>query len=295
MGRPGQFDNTPGSFPSQLNTKFNGQHHPPQAQPPAGYTYESYQTPITASKAATLSTNSKSVAMTSSPSATPQNRDYVTDADTPMEDADPYNRSKYPTRLTHQTRPSSQYLPNEESTAARRYSPMNILSPTLPFSSSPTKNQIPYAGPPQGSSSSRQSPTRASAYSSPTQAYQSPPGKYSNLAVLYFSFRQRLSDNLAITTGSRGSRLPPIDLSPELYFPTSATSLVNSPFGPDAKSPRPAQHNDQNQTPGRGPIPKLFKIASTQELRPRMNTQPPYRRANPEGGFISVSRATSKK
>lgn len=190
MGRPGQFHNTPGSFPSHMNTKFNGQQPLPQAQAPAGYTYESYQTPITASKAAALSANSKPVSMTSSPAPTPQSRDYVTDADTPMEDADPYNRSKYPTRLTHQVRPSSQYVPNEESTAARRYSPMNILSPTLPFSSSPTKTQHPYAGPPQGSSNSRQSPARTNAYTSPTQAYQSPPSKYSNVAVLNPCFPQ---------------------------------------------------------------------------------------------------------
>jgi hypothetical protein len=41
-------------------------------------------------------------------------------------------------------------------------------------------------------------------------------------------------------------------------------------------------------TPGAGSIPKFQKIKSVQELQPRINSQPPFRRANPEGGFISV-------
>jgi hypothetical protein len=167
-------DNSAGSNPYRLDTKYNGQQ---QTQPPAGYTYESYQSPITAAQTSAGGSTSKSVSMASSPAATPHTRDYFTDADTPMEDADPYNRAKYSTRLTHNTRPASQYMPTEESSAARRYSPMNILSPTLPYSSSPTKPvQNPFVGPPSGPGSSRQSPTRASAYTSPPHAYQSPPG-----------------------------------------------------------------------------------------------------------------------
>lgn len=41
-------------------------------------------------------------------------------------------------------------------------------------------------------------------------------------------------------------------------------------------------------TPGYGPVPKFRKLKSVQDLKPRTNVQPPYRRANPEGGFISV-------
>jgi hypothetical protein len=37
-------------------------------------------------------------------------------------------------------------------------------------------------------------------------------------------------------------------------------------------------------------VPKFEKCTSTADLRPQINTQPPFRRANPEGGFISVSR-----
>ncbi|KAN0069982.1 Protein kinase-like domain containing protein [Elaphomyces granulatus] len=255
LGRASQFAN-----PAQLNSKYSGL--PTQAQPPAGYTYESYQTPAAATKAPPLTSTSKSVSMASSP-AVPHARDYVTDTDTPMEDADPYNRSKYP-RSTHQNRPSSQYLPNEESSAQRRYSPMNILSPSLPYNASPSKSQNSY-----GPSSSRQSPTRTSGFPSPSQAYQSPPT-------------------------SRPSRLPPIqsgELSLDQYYPQPAAPQLSVAFGQDAKSPRPGMPPNQGQPLGRGPVPKFQKIKSTQDLRPKINVQPAYRRANPEGGFISPLQA----
>lgn len=38
----------------------------------------------------------------------------------------------------------------------------------------------------------------------------------------------------------------------------------------------------------RGPVPKFTKVKQPQNLQPKINTQPPFRRANPEGGFISV-------
>ena len=39
----------------------------------------------------------------------------------------------------------------------------------------------------------------------------------------------------------------------------------------------------------RGPVPRFTKLDSVQDLQPRVNPQPAFRRANPEGGFISVS------
>lgn len=62
---------------------------------------------------------------------------------------------------------------------------------------------------------------------------------------------------------------------------------MSPPFGPGARSPRSGSL--PSQVPGRGPVPKFQKIQSVQELHPRVHTQPAYRRANPEGGFISVS------
>ena len=41
----------------------------------------------------------------------------------------------------------------------------------------------------------------------------------------------------------------------------------------------------------RGPVPRFTKLNSVQELQPRINPQPAYRRANPEGGFISPLQA----
>ena len=37
--------------------------------------------------------------------------------------------------------------------------------------------------------------------------------------------------------------------------------------------------------------PRFTKCSSTAELKPKVNTQPPYRRANPEGGFLSPLQA----
>lgn len=39
----------------------------------------------------------------------------------------------------------------------------------------------------------------------------------------------------------------------------------------------------------RGPVPRFKKVANVRDLEPRINPQPAFRRANPEGGFISVS------
>ncbi|EFE37503.1 hypothetical protein TRV_07844 [Trichophyton verrucosum HKI 0517] len=42
---------------------------------------------------------------------------------------------------------------------------------------------------------------------------------------------------------------------------------------------------------GRGPVPKFQSIKCISELQPRINKQPAFRRANPEGGFISPLQA----
>lgn len=179
--RPGQYNNGHATH-QQPGPKYGGGQPQTQSQLPVGYTYESYQTPGAIGKAPPTATNSKTMSMISPP-AVSGTRDYIGDPDTHMEDADPYNRAKYPTKQSHHSRASSQYLANanEESSAARRYSPMNILSPAVPYnnSGSPNKTQSAYAFPPSGSTSARQSPTRTNNYSSPQQqTYQSPPGKF---------------------------------------------------------------------------------------------------------------------
>ncbi|KAL2838421.1 kinase-like domain-containing protein [Aspergillus pseudodeflectus] len=272
-GRPAQFNNTgltSNPNPQQMPSKYGTQPQP--SQPPVGYTYETFQTPGITAKPPSAATTSKTVSLASSPTtATPQSRDYVTDADTTMEDADPYNRAKYPTRPNHHSRPSSQYFPSEGSSAARRYSPMNVLSPTLPYNSSPGKSGNSYGFPP-APNQSRQSPTRTSTYSSPPQPFQSPP------------------------SGSRPPRLPPIQstemsISPDQFFGPSSGPQLSSPFPQDGRSPRAGTTSGVVQQPGRGPVPKFQKLKSVQELQPRINAQPPFRRANPEGGFISPLQA----
>ncbi|KAL3475245.1 kinase-like domain-containing protein [Aspergillus californicus] len=273
LGRPTQFSNnglTSNPNPQQLPSKYGGQPQP--SQPPVGYTYEAFQTPGLAAKPPSAAPKSNSVSMASSPVATPHTRDYVTDPDINMEDADPYNRAKYPSRSAQQqTRPSSQYFPTEESSAARRYSPMNVLSPALPYNSSPGKSGNSYAFPP-APNQSRRSPTRTTNYSSPPQPFQSPP------------------------SGSRPPRLPPLqptDMSPDQFLGLSSGSQLSSQFNQDGRSPRPGSMTASGQplTPGRGPVPKFQKLQSVQELQPRTSVQPAYRRANPEGGFISPLQA----
>lgn len=99
-----------------------------QQQPPSAYAYEAYHTP---------SVPSHPQSMAASPIGTPRTRTFSGDGDVAMEDADPYNRHKYPSRPSHQHRPSGPYVPHEDSSAARRYSPMKALSPSSHFPQTP--------------------------------------------------------------------------------------------------------------------------------------------------------------
>jgi len=119
------------------------------------------------------------------------------DGDVAMDDADPY-KPKYNSmaRPNHQHRHSQQFLQQEESAAARRYSPMN-LSPTSPYQGTPQQGGQNYTSfPPQAQPqaqaqsqphSNRQSPTRNNPYMSPN-SYYSPPGtSYSSPHALLFA------------------------------------------------------------------------------------------------------------
>lgn len=87
--------------------------------------------------------------------------------------------------------------------------------------------------------------------------------------------------------------LPPIqpgDSSFDQYYPNSATAHLNAVFGREAKSPRQTRpiHNSGTAEMAQGPAPRFKKLDSIQDLQPRINSQPAFQRANPEGGFISV-------
>ena len=159
---PGNRQSRYGHSLSQQHTREysgTGQH-----QGPAGFSYETYQTP-------TVPSHPQSSATT--PISTPlMKQEYSGDDDVAMEDADPYNRMKYPTRPNHSHRSSTQYLSQEDSAASRRYSPMKALSPSSPYASSPQQSTHSYGTYNPQNTSTRQSPTRPNVYSTPSsQAY----------------------------------------------------------------------------------------------------------------------------
>ncbi|KAL1589342.1 hypothetical protein WHR41_02112 [Cladosporium halotolerans] len=244
--------------------------------------YDAYAPPSIASRTANLSLSTPAGSGTHTPRDTTMayahNGDL--DGDMPMEDADPYNKQKY-NRPAASSNRNSQYLPahadDATSRAAARYSPMNT-SPTSPYqpgSQPPLSSNTQYSSyTPQ--QSARQSPIRQSQYASPTSSqryYASPPS----------------------SARAHSSQLPPLQptLSPTGYFPQSATQQLNAVFGRDAGSPGNQGHPHHQPSPGgRGStVPQMRKCNNIAELEPRINSQPPFRRANPEGGFISPLQA----
>jgi dual specificity protein kinase YAK1 len=96
-----------------------------------------------------------------------------------------------------------------------------------------------------------------------------------------------------VATRPHAPQLPPIqsNMSPESFYPQSATAQLNAVYNREARSPRTATNPNPPQLlpVGGGPVPKFQTVKNTAELQPKINAQPPFRRANPEGGFISVS------
>ena len=166
------FSDTRGRHPhatSQQHLREMNNGSSQQPPPQSGYGYEAYQTP---------SVPSHPQSMAVSPIGTPRARNFTGDGDVVMEDADPYNRLKYPSRPNHQHRASAPYLPNEDSSAARRYSPMKALSPSNHFPQTPQQQSQSSLGAYNSqNTSARQSPTRSNAYSTPSQNYYPSPGK----------------------------------------------------------------------------------------------------------------------
>ncbi|KAF2281531.1 kinase-like protein [Westerdykella ornata] len=200
------------------------------------------------------------------------------DGDVRMEDVDPFKQPKHNTaRAPNQQRQSQQFLQSEDSAAARRYSPMN-LSPSSPYNGS---SQAYTSFSPQ-TQSSRQSPTRNNPYISPPNSYYSPPSES--------NFRP----NCQLPSRPHAPQLPPLQsaMSPDTYYPQSASAQLNAVFNREARSPRSVDPNPRQLPPlGRGPVPRFKRCNNTAELEPKINTQPPFRRAAPDGGFISPLQA----
>ncbi|KAI1085861.1 kinase-like protein [Whalleya microplaca] len=228
-----------------------------QVQPHVGFKYDQYQGPINSGP---INSHASPPAATS-PITTPQLRDG--NGDVAMPDVhDPYTGIKYPLRPHHQShlsggRAATLHSPSEPSVAAQRYSPMEALSPTSPYAPKPT-NQGQFSP-----HNARQSPTRA---------------EYSPQSPYY---------------GRQSSQLPPITpyANNQEAYSSPGVPTLDGTFANDPKSPRRALQPPVNMTVERRPVPQFKKLGATTELRPKVNTQPPFRRANPEGGFISPLQA----
>lgn len=216
-----------------------------------GFSYEPYQRAVA---------NTNMAAMNSNASIPPQDYPRNGENDVQMEDADPYNRSKYPSRPTHHQRLSQQFM--QESSAAQRYSPMNISSSTNPGSyvSSPKSQQTSFNYNVQ-TPSSRQSPTRS--YTSERYAEPPTPSRFNSQ---YLPNLQRS------------------DLSPDSYFQSPPSQQALSPQARTPGSAHPSQ-------PSLGPVPRFRKVQSAGEIHHKVNQQPLFRRADPEGGFLSPLQA----
>jgi dual specificity protein kinase YAK1 len=202
-------------------------------------------------------------ASTASSTASPISGSQLRDGngDIPMHDAhDAHAGIKYPMRPHHQShpsggRPANLHSPQEPSAAAHRYSPMDTLSPSSPYAPKPPQ----YATAP----THRQSPSKQGDYPQSS----------------YYAGRQQ------------GQQVPPMSpySSTQDGYPSSLVANFDNQFGSaDPKSPRRSM---PLVAQSRGPVPEFKKIRGTAELRPKKSQQPPFRRANPEGGFISPLQA----
>ena len=211
------------------------------------------------------------------------------DGDVAMEDVDPY-RPKQSARPSHSRQHSQQQIISEESSAARRYSPMN-LSPASPYNGPPPNAMSAVYNSYSPNTQSRGSPTRPNAYMSPPQAqnFYSPPSTH----ILDGAANGRpFSANGMLASRPNAPQLPPLQstIGTGNYNPQSAPLHLAS-YGRDATSPRHSNPPRPQQPAGKGPVPKFEKCLNVADLKPRVNEQPPFRRANPEGGFISPLRA----
>lgn len=243
---------------SQMSPRdYGGQQGQAPAQAPAGFKYEQYSGGLS---------SHASPNPASSPITTPQLRD--NNGDVAMADAnDQYASMKYPMRPHHSqhvsasSRSSTLHSPPEPSAAAQRYSPMEVLSPTSPYAKGGGSQ---FSAPP----TSRQSPTRPADFHSPQSPY-------------YQSSRQ---------SSAQLPPMAPFPAAPDSY--PQAAGLVSpnrqDAWANDPTSPRRLVSMPATALVNKGPVPEFRKVRTSQDLRPTVNAQPAFRRANPEGGFISV-------
>ncbi|KAI0393673.1 kinase-like protein [Xylariaceae sp. FL0594] len=240
---------------SQLTPTREYSQQSAQGQPPASFKYDQYQP--------TVNSHSAQSSVTS-PINSPQSRDG--NGDVSMPDAhDPYGSMKYPLRPHQQShlpssRQSNLHSLSEPSAAAQRYSPMEVLSPTSPYNSKSATSSSHFPT----SHNQRQSPTRTD---------------YTSTSPYY---------------GRQNTQLPPIAPfanSQDSYQSQHIPGLDGAYPNDSNPSRRAPVAQLQSAAPEKKPVPHFRKIETLSELRPKVNSQPPFRRANPEGGFISPLQA----
>ncbi|KAK3386212.1 kinase-like domain-containing protein [Sordaria brevicollis] len=232
------------------NGQVPSQQQHQQQQPPAGYKYDPYQ--------AAMNPGAQPQSSSISPMTSSQSRD--SNGDVAMQDAhDQYSSQnptiKYPLRPHHSLsggRPASLSTSQEPSAAAQRYSPMEALSPASQY---PKGSQF--------SPAQRQSPTRPNEYAPPQSQHQ----------------QQQQQTNPYYSSRQTSQQLPPINP----YAPANTTTAIQT------RRRMNSQSQQMPNMPDKTPVPEFKKVRGPQDLRPRINKQPAHRRANPEGGFISVS------
>ena len=83
--------------------------------------------------------------------------------------------------------------------------------------------------------------------------------------------------------------MAPFSAAAEQFPQIGVAGLRGETWPNDPTSPRRVAPMSAGPVVNKGPVPEFRPIRTAQDLRPRVNAQPPFRRANPEGGFISVS------
>ncbi|UNI21551.1 Dual-specificity kinase [Purpureocillium takamizusanense] len=176
--------------------------------------------------------------------------------DVAMHDAhDAHAGIKYPMRPHHQTHMSGSRPPNLHS--PQEQPPSAAAQRYSPMDTlSPSS---PYA-------------PKSSQFGNPPSQTQSP-GDYPHSP--YFPGRQG------------GQPLPSITAFASSHdgYPSSAVAHLDGSFANDKSSPR------RQNPPAPKPVPEFRKVRAATDLHPKGSRQPPFRRANPEGGFISPLQA----
>ena len=236
-------------------------------------TQQAYDSPSIASRAASLAISSPSAGESGA-----RNMDYNGDydGDMPMEDADPFNRQKYARPPTKSNRTSQYISPGPARRDIQGCRPLftheHLSCLFLRVESATAVEPLHLLHP----------STAASApFSKSTETLTSHLHN-SNDTTLHLQ-PQRAHNLLNSPRCSRTCR----------HLPTTTLNLptqqLNAMFGTEPQSPK---HPQNPMSPAsRGAVPQFAKVNDVASLEPRINAQPPFRRADPEGGFISPLQA----